>query len=66
MNHRPYWEHQQVTIQPAVVFLINVKNINVTLIMHEIVNVSAALKHDAYLVKSFCETNMKFLNDFGY
>ena len=32
--------------------------------MHEIVYVSADLKHDAHLVKSFCETNLKVLNDF--
>ena len=32
--------------------------------MHEIVHLSADLKHDAHFVKSICETNMKVLNDF--
>ena len=59
-----HWEHQQVTIQPSVVFYQRKEHKCDKLIMHEIVHVSADLKHDAHLVKSFCETNMKVLNDF--
>ena len=59
-----HWEHQQVTIQPLVVFYQCKKCKCDKLIMHEIVHVSTYLKHDAHLVKSFCDTNMVVLNDF--
>ena len=59
-----HWEHQQATIQPSVVFYQCKECKCYKLIMHEMIHVSGDLNHDAHLVKSFCETYMRVLNDF--